>query len=176
LGSTTLHYFVRGLILSTNIIEVIDKHIPNGYRVDWGQVIDEKDGNTLSKECDIIIYKEKPYKTIENNYIRFVLVDKNQAKIVIQVKTNIQSVTDEIKDYCKELKKFVPQVWFIAERCWAGSIKRLSTIEHQLKEAGYKQFFYLYRMDDNTLNRKIEQIDYKRFIKFINLIKRIKLG
>jgi hypothetical protein len=41
-GSPTLHDFVKGLILSTNIIEVIDKHLPNGYRADWGQIPDNR--------------------------------------------------------------------------------------------------------------------------------------
>jgi len=170
-GSTTLHDFVKGLILSTNIIEVLDKHIPNGYRADWGQVIDKRDGNTLSKECDIIIYKGKPYKTIENKCIKFVLVDKQQTKIVIQVKSSIQSVTAEVKSYCKELKRFVPQVWFIVECCWAGSKKRTETIKSELKKAGYKHFFYFYRRNANTL---AETIDNESFIKFIRLIKKIK--
>ncbi|MEW6614027.1 MAG: DUF6602 domain-containing protein [Thermodesulfobacteriota bacterium] len=173
-GSPTIHDFVKGLILSTNIIEVIggkDKHLPNGFRADWGQVIDEKDGNTLSKECDIIIYKDKPLKLIENKSIRFVLVGKKQTKIVIEVKSSIQSVTADIRNYCKELKKSVSDIWFIAECCWAKSKNRADTIEQDLKNAGYKHFFYFYRMNDKTL---IKTIDYEPFIKFIKLIRRIK--
>lgn len=170
-GNPTIHDFVKGLILSTNIIEVIDKHLPNGYGADWGQVIDEKDGNTLSKECDIIIYKGKPFKTIENKSITFVLVDKQQTKIVIQVKSGIQSIIADVRNYCKELKKFVPQVWFIAECCWAKSKNRVKTIERNLKDAGYKQIFYFYRMNEDTLSKTI---DYRPFIKFINLIRRIR--
>lgn len=170
-GSPTIHDFVKGLILSTNIIEAIDKHIPNGYRVDWGQVIDEKDGNALSKECDIIIYKGKPFKTIKNKSIAFVLVDKKQIKIVVQVKSGIQSVTSDDKKYCKELKKFVPKVWYIAECCWAKSRSRVNTIRRELKKAGYKQFFYFYRMDDDSLGKTI---DYEPFIKLVNLIKNLK--
>jgi hypothetical protein len=71
-GNPTIHDFVKGLILSTNIIDAIDKHIPNGYRADWGQVIDVGNGDILSKECDIIIYKDKPYKKIENKSMKFV--------------------------------------------------------------------------------------------------------
>jgi len=170
-GSPTIHDFVKGLILSTNIIEVIDKHLPNGYRADWGQVIDEKDGNTLSKECDIIIYKGKPFKTIRNKSIAFVLVDKKRTKIVIQVKSSVQSVTADVRNYCKELKKFVPEVWFIAECCWARSKNRAGTVERDLKDAGYKQFFYFYRMNDNTLNKTIV---HEPFVKFIKLIRQIK--
>jgi hypothetical protein len=170
-GNPTIHDFVKGLILSTNIIEVVDKHLPNGYRVAWGQVIDARDGNTLSKECDIIIYKSKPFKEIKNSSIKFVLVDKKQTKVVIQVRSSIQSVTAEDKKYCKELKKFVPKVWYIAECCWAKTKNRVNTIKRELKEAGYNQFFYFYRTDGDSLERTI---DYEPFIKFINLIKNMR--
>jgi len=167
-GNPTIHDFVKGLILSTNIIETIDKHIPNGYRVDWGQVIDEKDSNVLSKECDIIIYRGKPFKLIENKRIKFVLVTKKQVKIVIQVRSNIHTVTEDDKTYCRELKKFVQKVWYITECCWARNKSRVKIIKDRLKVAGYEQFFYLYRMNDESLEKTI---DYEPFIKFINLIK-----
>ncbi|MEW6608187.1 MAG: DUF6602 domain-containing protein [bacterium] len=167
-GSPTIHDFVKGLILSTNIIEIIDEHIPNGYRIDWGQVINEKDGNTLSKECDIIIYKGKPFKPIKNRCMSFALVDKKQTKVVIQVRSSIQSVTADDRKYCKELKKFVPKVWYIAECCWAKTKNRINIIEREMKKAGYNQFFYFYRMDNDSLKRTI---DYEPFIRFIKLIK-----
>jgi hypothetical protein len=169
-GSPTIHDFVKGLILSTNIIEVIEKHIPNGYRADWGQVIDERDGNTLSKECDIIIYKGKPFKEIKNKMIKFVLIGKKQAMIVIQVRSSIQSVTKDDRNYCKELKKFIPKVWFIAECCWAKSKNRAEVIKQELTKAGYNQFFYFYRMDERMLNKTIE---YEPFVNFINLVKKL---
>lgn len=171
LGNPTIHDFVKGLVLSTNIIEVIDKRIPNGFKADWGQVIDEKDGNALSRECDIIIYNGKPFKTINNKCIRFVLVDKNNVRIVIQVKSGIQSVTSDIKDYCKALKGFAPKVWFITECCWANSERRVVTIKKEMKKAGYDQFFYFYRMDYNSRRKTI---DYGSFLKFIVSIKKIK--
>ena len=169
-GNPTLHDFVKGLILSTNIIEVIEKYLPNGYRADWGQVIDD-DGNTLSKECDIIIYEGKPFKHIKNKSISFVLISKKQARIIIQVRSSIQSVTNESKEYCKEVKKFVPEVWFVAECCWAKSERRCTAIKRDLKKAGYKQFIYFNRVDENTANRTP---DYQPFLDFIKSIKRIK--
>lgn len=169
-GNPTIHDFVKGLILSTNIMEVIDKHLPNGYRVAWGQVIDTRDGNALSKECDIIIYKGKPFKEIKNSSIKFVLVDKKHAKVVIQVRSSIQSITGEDRKYCKELKKFVTKVWFITECCWAKSKNRVSTIKRELGKAGCNEFFYFYRMYGDPLERTI---DYEPFIKFINLIKKL---
>lgn len=171
LGNPTIHDFVKGLILSTNILEVIDKHIPDGLKANWGQVIDEQDGNALSKECDIIIYKGQPLKTISNKRIHYVLVGKGKAKIVIQVKSGIQSVTPDVKDYCRELKKFVPKTWFVAECCWAKSASRAKTIERELKNAGYSCFSYFYLMDCDSLQRTPA---YASFSKFINSIRRIK--
>lgn len=170
-GNPTIHDFVKGLILSTNIIEVIEPHLHNGLRADWGQVIDVIDGNALSKECDIIIYKGNPFKPIENKRMKFVLVDKKKTKVVIQVRSSIQSVTTSDRDYCEELKKFVRKVWYIAECCWAKSKKRAETMKQQLEEAGYDQFFYFYRMDDDLWQKTF---DYESFIKFIKLIEKIR--
>jgi len=168
-GNPTLHDFVKGLILSTNIIEVIDKYVPNGFRADWGQVIDN-DGNTLSKECDIIIYKGKPHKPIKNRSLCFVFVNKTQAKIIIQVRSSIQSVTKESREYSKAVRKFAPEIWFVAENCWAKSERRGAKIESELKRAGYKHFFYFCRMDDNADRTP----NHKSFLRFINLIKKIR--
>jgi hypothetical protein len=171
LGNPTIHDFVKGLVLSTDIISVIDKRIPNGFKADWGQVIDEKDGNALSRECDIIIYRGQPFKEIRNKCIRFVFVDKNNVRAVIQVKSSIQSITKDIKDYCVALKKFAPEVWFIAECFLAKSISRAERIRRDLKNAGYDKIFYFYRMDYDSLQKTI---DYEPFFKFIDAIRKMK--
>jgi hypothetical protein len=168
-GNPTLHDFVKGLILSTNIIEVIDKYVPNDFRADWGQVIDD-DGNTLSKECDIIIYEGKPHKPIKNRSLCFVLVNKAQVKIIIQVRSSIQSVTKESREYSRAVRKFAPEIWYVAENCWAKTERRGVKIERELKKAGYKHFFYFCRMDDNA----DRTLNHKSFLKFINLIKKIR--
>lgn len=172
IGESHVHRFVKGLILSTNIIDEIGKHLARSKHigVGWGQIID-KQGETLSNECDIIIYKDTPFKEVKNGSMRFVLVSIAQAKIVIQVRSSIESVTKEDKTYCRKLKKFVPEVWYISECCWANSKSRARAIERELKKAGYNQFFYFYRRDQNSLQRTI---DYDPFIKFITLIKKLK--
>jgi len=171
-GNPTIHDFVKDLILSTNIIDVIDEEIPNGYRADWGQVIDSKSGNLLSKESDIIIYTGKPFKKIKNKCIRYVLVDKKNVRLVIQVRSSIQSVKSDDKEYCRELKQFSPKVWFVAECCLAKKKSTVQNINKKLKEAGYDQFYYFYRKDYDSLETK--EIAYGSFSKFIDLIKRIK--
>lgn len=171
-GNPTIHDFVKGLILSTNIIEVIDKYLPNGYRADWGQIINKKTGNALSNENDIIIYEGKPgCKTYDNQSMRFVLVDKEQARVVIQVRSNISYVSKDDKAYCSGLQKFVPEVWYFAECCFAKSTSRAKVIEKGLKVAGYTNFFYLYRVNEDG---SIDIPNIGSFIKFVELIKKIK--
>lgn len=173
LGTPTFHDFVKGLVLSTSIIELIDRHIPNGYRADWGQVIDES-GNILSRECDIIIYRDKPYKLIENKCMRYVLAHKQQAKIVIQARSAIESVTRDDKIYSRDIRRSVPRLWYMAECCLAKSKARVRTITRDLRAAGYAQFFYLCRVDPDTGQRQIDHEDYGQFIRFIHLIKQIR--
>ena len=170
-GSPTLHDFVKGLILSTNIIAFIEKHIPDGLRADWGQVIDTYDGDILSKECDIIIYEGKPYKRFENRCMDFVLVDKNKARVIIQVKSSISSVQHDDRYYCKELKKFVKEIWYLSEACIASSKRRIRKIRGDLKSIGYRRFFYFYRIADNPVKRVIE---YGPYIELVSLIKKLK--
>ena len=170
LGTPTFHDFVKGLVLSTNIIQVVDRHIPNGHRADWGQLIDEVDGNILSRECDIIIYSGKPYKFIQNKCMRYVLAVKTQTKVVIQVRSGIHSVSRDDRIYSRDLKRMVPQLWYFAECCWAKTKKRADDIRRDLRGAGYKQFFYLYRMDPDRPKRTI---DYEQFIRFVQLVKNI---
>jgi hypothetical protein len=134
------------------------------------QIIDNN-GNTLSKECDIIIYEGKPFKPIKNKSISFVLVNKDQARIVSEVKSSIQSVTKDTREYSKEIKKIVPEIWFIAECCWAKSKARALRIKRELKKAGYKEFIYLCRIDESTLNRTL---NHESFVKFIKSIKKLK--
>ena len=171
-GNPTIHDFVKGLILSTNIITVIEKYVPNGYRADWGQIIDKKNGNALSNENDIIIYEGKPgCKEYDNKSMRFVLVDKDQARVVIQVRSNLSSVTNVDKDYCKNLLEFVPKVWYFAECCYAKTDFRAKALEDMLKKIGYSKFFYFYRINDDGSR---SSPNYQSFIKFIELLKKIK--
>jgi hypothetical protein len=167
-GKSTFHDFVKGLILSTNIIKLLIRHIPNGYKVDWGQIIIK---NHYSKECDIIIYHGKPLREFCNQSMRYVLIEKDKANIVIQVKSSIQSVSKDLKEYCIELKKFVNQVWFIAECCLVNSENRANAIRNDLKKIGYNQSFFFYRRSDESPDRILNE---KLFIDFIKLIRNLE--
>jgi Domain of unknown function (DUF6602) len=169
-GSPTFHHFVKGLILSSEIISIIKEHLKEGYHADWGQIIDLSDGNVLSSENDIIIYKEKPYKRWKNDTMNFVLVDKSKVVTVIQCSSHIESLTEEHRKYCKNLLKFTPEIWYFAERCWAKGPGRIKQIASNLRKAGYKKFFYLYFISERTLDKEWNETV---LFDFVNLIEKI---
>jgi len=169
-GSTTLHDFVKGLILSTNLIDLIEKYIPEGNHVEWGQIIDLKGGNSLSKECDIVLYKANPFKRIANKSMRFVIVERAKTRMVIQVKSGIQSLSRDDKQYCRDVRKFAKEVWYFAENCYAGSKARAEKLRKSAKGAGYGEFFYLVRVNDRTGSRTMDDDQLLRFHKKLTAI------
>jgi hypothetical protein len=170
-GNPTILDFVKGLILSTNIIRVIEDHLPELFNIDWGQIL-AADGNTLSNECDIIIYRGKPHKLFENKRMRYVFVKKDKVRLVIQVKSSISSVSWDDKKYCADLKKFSQHIWYIAECCIASKPIRVKTIKNNLKSCGYERFIYFKQVKDDKLSRI--EIIYEPFINFITAIEKLK--
>ncbi len=170
-GLGTLHDFVRGLIFSEKMIQIIDGNLPNGYRADWGQIVDEKTGNYLSKECDIIIYKGSPIRNWGKKAIKFVVIENTKAKLVIQCSTNF-NLSKEHKVYPKNIKIFGPEIWYLAERYW-GARNQFSLIKNELKKAGYAKFFYLYRMYEKKAET-YKELNYNGWNEFIRSIRSLK--
>lgn len=170
-GSPTLLPFVKGLIFSSEIIEIAREHIKDGFYVDWGQIIDMQNGNLLSRENDIVIYEGKPYKPFQNKTMRFVIVDKSKTRVAIQCTSSIDNISEEHKRYCRDLANFVPEVWYFAECCWAKNEQKIKQIKKKLELVGYSKFFYLYSMDDRSLEKRLNE---RVLINFIKLIEKIK--
>lgn len=171
LGPGTLHNFVRGLIFSEKMLQVISDNC-DYYYADWGQIVDERTGNYLSKECDIIIYKGKPRRKWGEKAIKFVVVESAAAKLVIQCGTDVTSVSKEHKEYPKNIKNFVPEVWYLAERYW-GSKNQYNVIKNKLKRLGYNKFFALYRIYEKKGERHIEP-NYRGWDEFIKSIRSLR--
>jgi hypothetical protein len=53
-----LHPFVAGLLLSSSIMAEIERIVPDGVHLGWGQILAE--GDSLLKEIDIMAFKGKP--------------------------------------------------------------------------------------------------------------------
>jgi len=170
-GVPTLHDFVRGLIFSERMLQVIDKNL-NRYNADWGQIVDERTGNYLSKECDIIIYRGNPIREWGKKAMKFVVVESSAAKLVIQCSTSVTTVSKEHKDYPKDLKKFVPKIWYLAE-CYWGSKRQSNVIRRELKKAGYDNFFCLYRKYERQ-GEMHKELNYDRWNEFIKSIRNLK--
>lgn len=170
-GVPTLHDFVRGLIFSEKMIQIIDTHI-SGYNADWGQIVDVRTGNYLSRECDIIIYKKNPIRVWGKRAIKFVVVENTAARLVIQCSKDITSLPKGHENYCKNVKQFVPEIWYFAE-CYWGSKNQCNVIRKKLKEAGYDRFFHLYRKyeREGEMRKELNYGEWKRFIKLIRSLK-----
>jgi hypothetical protein len=144
--------FVRGLRLSSRLIYAIRDSISQSpFAVDWGHLVDENE-KYVSPECDIIIYRKDNDAILEHwngivnqsrradSIMDFKFVRKRFVKLVISCKSLIK--TSEIdKKYCKDLKKYVKNVWLFAECCGPRSVK---AILKNAKKFGYQDFFYLY--------------------------------
>jgi len=167
-----LHKFVRGLIFAEKILQIIESKL-NVYYSNWGQIFDERTGNYLSKECDIIIYKKKQ-RIFGKKAINFALVNSADVKLVIQCCTNITSLSKEHKDYPKNLKRFVPriEIWYFAE-CYWGSKKQCNVIKKKLKKVGYDRFFYLYRKYERQGEMR-KELNYDGWDEFIESISSLR--
>jgi hypothetical protein len=150
-----LHHFVRGLIFSAQLLDILQSLIQNGFHAAWGQLVDD-DGNLLSPENDIIVYHGTPRHTWETRSFTYSLIRSRDAVLVIQCRAIVRTVGGDLKDYAKKVKEFCPKIWLIAECCWAKTSERSAQIKKDAQSAGYEKFFFLYdhsRDADVTPNR-----------------------
>jgi hypothetical protein len=159
--------FVKGLRLSARLIYAIRKNLSqSNLEVDWGHLLDvERD--QLSPECDIIIHRKgyiQRWNGDRSDKIMDVsFVDSRLVIAVISCKSSIKAVDVE---YCKRMRKYVPDILLFAECCTPGAVKKL---KESAKSAGYKGFWYLY-----TCTRSSEHShDENQWEDFIEVINRI---
>lgn len=143
-----LHLFVRGMMFSGELLDLMQEYLPAGYKAGWGQLID-RDGDFFSPESDIIIYEGNPVKTWKTSCFKYILVRDNQAHVVIQCRATIKTLGKDLRKYARDVKVFSPQVWLFTECCWAKTPERCAQLALDAKKAGYEKFFYLY---DHTTN------------------------
>ena len=144
-----LHRFVRGLIFSTQLVDFIENNLPNGYHAGWGQLIDDQ-GEWLSSENDIIVYRGKPEHEWKTTCLKFMLVQASQANVVIQCRAIVRTVDSDLRTYARQLSEFRSRLWLFAECCWAKSAQRCEQIRQDTLSAGYERFFYLYDHSYNS--------------------------
>ena len=144
-----LHHFVRGLIFSATLLDLIRNILPNGHHAGWAQITDAE-GNLLSPENDIVIYTGQPRHRWRTSSFEYSVIGSTDAKAVIQCRALVRSVGKDLSGYAKEVRRFCGHVWLFAECCWAKTAERRQEIARDAKEAGYAHFFYLYDFDRNN--------------------------
>ncbi len=161
--------FVRGLHFSAQLIYAIRDIIPERVlEVDWGHLLD-KTGKYCSRECDIIIHKGKrnQWNGHKNPVMDFKFVKQDNAVAVISCKSYITSGAVD-KKYVRCLEPFVKKIWLIAECC---EPKHAKAIARQAQNAGYQNFWYMYKWSRETMGREKNESGWLDFIKELRSLK-----
>ena len=162
--------FVRGLHFSAQLIYAIRELISEpDLKVDWGHLLDDSN-NYCSRECDIIIYKGKHcgrWNGGEKPIMDFRIVEQKNAVAVISCKSYLRSGAVD-KNYVRCLKPFVKRVWLIAECCEPGHVKG---IKRQAQNAGYQNFWYMYKWSRKTGESEKNEAEWLDFAKKLRRLK-----
>lgn len=165
-GGSPLHRFVRGLMFSSKLVDYAEDHLPDGFRADWGQVMDD-DGTLLSPESDVIIYTGKArHRFKSRRTMDYAIIPASQARLLIQCRAVLSSVTKELREYLERSRRFCPRIWLFVECCWAKDDKQRAHLAKQVRKAGFEKFFYLYRCIPPQ-QPVVDLHGWQRFIKLV---------
>lgn len=159
--------FVKGLRLSAQIAYLIRNIISTGnIEVNWGHLVDDK-GESCSPECDIILHQPgyiQRWNGSDRPIMDFKFIERKNVLGIVSCKSLTRSID---KEYCKDFQKYkMKNIFLFAECCNSKSVDRL---QKQAKDAGYKNFFYLYTFDKNGYFH-FDQNVYINFIKAIQAL------
>jgi len=159
--------FISGLIGSSCLIEEIEQDLRPGLTAKWGQVIDNNN-NTMSKEIDVIIFKDKPY--FEWKKLGYALVPKDNVRAAIEVNTwygsgvsthgDYRSLAQHLNNFCKDFFLFC-----FSEDCCAPTIQKHTS---DLKQFGFKDYFVLYEGPPNNYKPL-----YDQWYRFVDMIRNL---
>lgn len=157
--------FVKGLRLSARILYILRTIISSkDLEVSWGHLVDES-GESCSPECDIIIHK--PGHILEwngssNPIMNFKFIEAKNAIAVVSCKSYAKSVD---KNYCEGFLKYnLKSIFLMVECCHINAVENL---KNNALESGYKGFYYLYAMNDDTGEILRDEKNYIDFIEAI---------
>ncbi len=160
--------FVKGLRLSARILYILRTIVSSkNLEVSWGHLVDDS-GESCSPECDIIIHKPGhilEWNGTSNPIMHFKFIEAKNAVAVISCKSYAKSVD---KNYCEDFKKYkLENIFLMAECC---PIKSIENLKKNALESGYKGFYYLYTLDDDTEDIQWDENIYIDFIEAINAL------
>ncbi len=118
--------FVKGLRISAELIYCIRGWLSErNFNVNWGHILD-KNGQSCSPECDVIIHEPGYIKKWNGNnspVMDFVFVKPESVKAVVSCKSVIMNID---KDYPNRLLKYgVEKVYLFGESCSHTNYKSL---------------------------------------------------
>ena len=160
----SLHPFVSGLLLSSSIMEELNRVIHDNLRLGWGQILSEDD--TLSGEIDIMAFHGKPLYHWDN--VGFSIVNKDNVEFIIEVKGWMSSYKG-LESAFSGLSEFCQQVFLIIFQTSNRMNKIISRAE-RLKQFGFKDVFHIIRWEKNgdSQSRACALYeDWYRLMKFI---------
>jgi hypothetical protein len=146
-GSALVLPFVKGLRLSARLIYILRAQLSHtDLEVDWGHLLD-KDGNSFSPECDVIIHRKgylQEWNDSTQRVMHFKFIEAMRAIAVISCKSYADSVD---ADYVKKVGDYVKNILLFAECC---DPNRIASLKQKAKTAGYVGFWHLYTYDKAT--------------------------
>jgi len=160
-----LHPFVRGLILSSTIINQIRLEVNPKYSVSWGQIMDNQ--GQLSKEVDVIIYEGRPYQ--EWRDIGFVIVPKEEVLAIIEVKT--YSYVSQMKKEYRGLCNYAEKIYAFTES-YAASKRAYEKYRKTLMKIGFEDVFSLYLW----LGDEIKELLYEEWYRFLDTMRNARFA
>lgn len=163
----SLHTYVRGLILSSSIIDEARQDLSSQYDATWGQIL--KEDGTLSKEIDIIIYQGKSYYKWKN--IGFAIVPKQNVKAIIECEEYPSKAIDYYEKVFQELNGFTSNVYLLFEH-YAASPSAYSKTRERLIAFGFKDVFTLYCWYTHEGKNKIS-LCYDDWYRFLNMLRKL---
>ena len=145
--------FVTGLRFSALLIYALRKLLLDSpLDAHWGTLLD--DNNNPTRECDIVLHKRGSSIEIWNGgaagksdpVMDFHFVRASEARAIISCKGYaLETVTDDMARYARDLQKYCPEIWLFAECCNEGCAH---SVAKSAKAKGYVRFTYLYSPED----------------------------
>lgn len=126
---------VTGTIGEILLKQVIEPYIPEPYKVGYGEVVSK--AKETSGECDLIVYKKPVLLQIGH----VTVVPRRNAKVIIQVQTNLGALNDleKMKTNCTKQIKFADMLIFVVYGWWLKQ-NRIKEFKEEIQSLGGNLF------------------------------------
>lgn len=115
--------------------EILLKQVIEPYKVGYGEVVSK--AKETSGECDLMVYKQPVLLQIGH----VTVVPRRNAKVIIQVQTNLSALNDleKMKTNCKKQIKFADILIFVVYGWWLKE-NRIKEFKEEIQSLGGNLF------------------------------------